>query len=310
MILNAVLPLFGLILLGYVSARKRLLGPGAVDSLNKFVVWLALPALLFQAMAQITWEQVNQPGYLGASTLAIALIFALSYLLDRKRRGRLADVSIEGLSAAYSNTGFMGIPLCLMVFGQDSLPAAIIATLLTACVLFGFAIVLIEIDIQGSRNLRHTIKKVLHSLSRNPLLIAPIAGAMIAALQIPLPSPVLQLTTVLGAAATPCALVTIGLFLAQRPSIQSGAAVWRIVSLKMVLHPLITWILVRWIFEMPLLWANVAILLAALPVGTGPFMLAKLYDREPAVASRAILISTLLSVLTVSILVTLLENPA
>ena len=310
MILNAVLPLFGLILLGYVSARKHLLGPGAVDSLNKFVVWLALPALLFQAMAQITWEQVNQPGYLGASILAIALVFALSYLLDRKRRGRLADVSIEGLSAAYSNTGFMGIPLCLMVFGQASLPAAIIATLLTACVLFGFAIVLIEIDIQGSRNLRHTIKKVLCSLSRNPLLIAPIAGAMIAALQIPLPSPVLQLTTVLGAAATPCALVTIGLFLAQRPSIQSGAAVWRIVSLKMVLHPLITWILVRWIFEMPLLWANVAILLAALPVGTGPFMLAKLYDREPAVASRAILISTLISVLTVSILVTLLENPA
>jgi predicted permease len=133
---------------------------------------------------------------------------------------------------------------------------------------------------------------------------------MIAALQIPLPSPVLQLTTVLGASATPCALVTIGLFLAQRPSIQSGAAVWRIVSLKMVLHPLITWVLVRWIFEMPLLWANVAILLAALPVGTGPFMLAKLYDREPAVASRAILISTLISVLTVSVLVTLLENPA
>src|SRR3546814_17263993 len=68
----------------------------SVDSLNKFVVWMALPALLFQAMAKITWDQVKQPGFVAASTLAIAAVFLVSYFLDRRRSGRLADASIEG----------------------------------------------------------------------------------------------------------------------------------------------------------------------------------------------------------------------
>src|SRR3546814_7137605 len=89
-------------------------------SLNKFVVWMALPSLLFQAMAKITWDQVKQPGFVAASTLAIAAVFLVSYFLDRRRSGRLADASIEGLAASYSNAGFMGIPLCLMLFGEAS----------------------------------------------------------------------------------------------------------------------------------------------------------------------------------------------
>ena len=302
-IINAVFPLFALILIGYISGRKRLLGAGAIDSLNKFVVWMALPALLFQAMAQITWEQINQPGYVAASSLAIAAVFLVSYVMDRHRRGRLADASIEGLASSYSNAGFMGIPLCLMVFGPESLPAVIIATLLTACVLFAFSIVLIEIDLLGSRNILGTARKVVMSLLRNPLVAAPLLGLMIAAIQVPLPYAVLQFTTLLGAAASPCALVTIGLFLAQGEPAEHHGAVWRIVALKLVLHPLIAFVLVRWVFDMPPMWAATAVLLAALPVGTGPFMLAKLYEREPATTSRAILISTVLSLATVSVLV-------
>lgn len=305
-IINAVFPLFALILVGYISGRKRLLGAGAVDSLNKFVVWMALPALLFQAMAQITWEQVNQPGYVAASFLAIAFVFATSYALDRRRRGRLADASIEGLAASYSNSGFMGIPLCLMVFGPDSLAPVIIAILLTACALFAFSIVLIEIDLVGPGSVRVTTRKVAMSLLRNPLVAAPVLGAIVAALQIPLPYAVLQFTGLLGAAASPCALVTIGLFLAQGQLTLHLTPVWRIVALKLFLHPLIAFVLVRWVFDMPPLWASTAILLAALPVGTGPFMLAKLYEREPETASGAILISTVLSVATVSVMVALL----
>ena len=302
-ILNAVLPLFGLILLGYVSGRRQLLGPGAVDNLNNFVVWLALPALLFQAMAQITWEQANQPGFVLTTGLAMAAVFGTSYVLGRNPQRRLADASIDGLAASYSNSGYMGIPLCIMVLGQDSLPATVVSVLLTACGLFAFSIVLVEIDLQSSPNILRTARKVLQSLLRNPLVTAPLLGAVFAAMQIPLPGPLLQLTTLLGEAASPCALVTIGLFLAQSQTGGELKAVRRIVVLKLFLHPLITFVLVRWVFDMPALWGNTAILLSALPVGTGPFMLAKLYDRQPAVTSRAILLSTLLSVFTVSVLV-------
>ncbi|MBP6019677.1 MAG: AEC family transporter [Burkholderiaceae bacterium] len=299
-ILNTVFPLFALILIGFLAARLNLLGADAVTALNKFVVWMALPALMFQAMAQISWEDINQPGYVAATSLSMALIFGLAYLLDRKRR--LADISLEGLAASYSNTGYMGIPLALMVFGDSILPAVVIAMLLTACGLFAFSIALIEIDLQGSGSLWRTAAKVGKSLAINPLVAAPAAGLIVAAFQLPLPSGVYRFTTLLGAAASPCALVTIGLFLAHGQATRQHLAVGRIVFLKLILHPLLTFVLVRWVFDMPPMWANAAILLSALPVGTGPFMLAALYGREPAVTSRAILMSTVLSVVTVSVL--------
>ncbi|MBV6304321.1 AEC family transporter [Candidimonas humi] len=304
LVLTAVLPLFGLIAAGYVCARKRLFGPGAVDSLNKYVVWLALPALLFQAMAHITWDQLDHPGFAWAFTLGIAVVFAASYAMDRQRRGRLADASIEGLAASYPNAGFMGIPLCLAVFGRDSLPAAIITALLTACVLFAFSIVLIEIDLQGTRSLARTLRKVLLSVLRNPLVASPLAGLVFPLMHWRLPGPVEQFVGLLSDSASPCALVTIGLFLAQSaPAAGRQGAVWRIVGLKMLLQPAVTAALAYWVFDMPPMWAQAAVLLSALPIGTGPFMLAKLYDREAAVTSRAILISTVLSVASVSALV-------
>lgn len=303
LILEAVLPLFALILAGYLAGRRRLLGPAATDSLNGFVVWMALPALLFQVMAQISWEVIRQPGYVAASAIGMALIFGISYLLDRRAGRRLADTSLSGLAAAYGNAGYMGIPLCVMVLGEASLPAVIIMILLTACVLFAFSIVLVEFDLQRSATLATTLRKVGLSVLRNPLVGAPLAGLLVAGIGWPLPDAVLQFTSLLGAAASPCALVTIGLFLSQRNRAQQRGPVWRIVSLKLILHPLLAFVLVRWVFDVPPMWASAAILLAALPVGTGPFMVAKLYDREAAATSEATLLSTVLSVFTVSLLV-------
>ncbi|NYT84543.1 AEC family transporter [Pollutimonas harenae] len=303
LIVNAVFPLFALILLGFLSGRNNLLGAGSVDSLNKFVVYMALPALLFQSMAKITWDEINQPGYLAATILSIAVTFGVSYALDRKRKGRLADASIEGLAASYSNAGFMGIPLCLMLFGEAGLPPVVLATLITACGLFAFSIVLIEIDLQATPGVWRTARKVGKALLFNPLVVAPVLGLLLAAMQWPLPYAVEQFTTLLGAAASPCALVTIGLFLSKGKSTSHHSTVWRIVALKLLLHPLIAFVLAYWVFDMPPLWASTVVLLAALPVGTGPFMLATLYEREPAVTSRAILLSTVLSLVTVSLLV-------
>lgn len=298
-ILNTVFPLFALILVGFLAAKLKVLGADAVTALNKFVVWMALPALMFQAMAQISWDEINQPGYIATSVLSMALVFSVAYLLDRKRP--LADISLEGMAASYSNTGYMGIPLALMVFGDAILPAVVLAIILTACGLFAFSIVLIEIDLHSDNRWWTTASKVVTSLARNPLVAAPLAGLLVALLQIPLPSGVYQFTTLLGAAASPCALVTIGLFLAHSgQATRRHSAVYRIVGLKLVLHPLITFVLVRWVFDMPPMWGNTAILLSALPVGTGPFMLAALYGREPATTSRAILVSTIVSVGTVS----------
>jgi predicted permease len=313
-VFNAVFPIFALILAGFLCAKRRVLDDAATDALNKFVVWLALPALLFQAMAGITWPALDHPGFVAAFGGGAAATFAVSFLLGGARDAshRLADRSIEGLDASYANTGFMGIPLCLAAFGPASLVPAIIATILTACVLFAGAIVLIETDLGETPHLGATVGKVCRSLARNPLLVSPVLGLATAVFQaelgMVLPAPVFTFTKLLGGAASPCALVTIGLFLAQSQAARETGIIIRLVALKLLLQPAITFILAFRVFEMPILWAHTALLVSALPIGTGPFMLAKLYNREAAITSRAILVSTVLSLATVSALVAVLTG--
>ena len=136
-IVNVVLPIFGLILAGYICRRSGRLGEAASNELSRFVVWLALPALLFNVTATARWEQLWQPGFIASVCAGCALVFAATVALRVRKSGRLVDASIDGLSAAYANTGFLGIPLCALVFGDAGLMPAIVATLIVACLLFG-----------------------------------------------------------------------------------------------------------------------------------------------------------------------------
>ncbi|HXW31417.1 MAG TPA: AEC family transporter [Xanthobacteraceae bacterium] len=303
-VVNAAIPIFALILIGFLSARFGGFDARATDNLNRFAVYLALPALMFIAMSKITPEQIRQLGFSGAFLGGIALTFALGFTLRRVRERGVANASIEGLDASYSNVGFMGIPLCLLALGPESVPVAIIATLLTACVLFLFAIILIEFELGKGVTLLHTIRKATLSLVRSPLLIAPSAGLFLGLSGLSMPAPAERLATLLGGAASPCALVCIGFFLAQERVVSDDfVSIGILALLKLIVQPTITAILALYVFKMPPLWSHAAVLLSALPIGSGPFTIAKLYGLEAGVTSGAILLSHLCSVVTVSILV-------
>src|SRR6202012_2420317 len=175
-VLNAALPIFALILTGFLCARFGGFDRSATDNLNRFAVYLALPALMFLAMSKITPDQVRQFGFALTFASGIAVTFAIGFGLSRLRGRAVANSSIEGLDAGYSNVGFMGIPLCLLVFGPEGAPASIIATLFTACVLFLFAIVIIEIDLQRDHSFWSTGAKVPKAIFTSPLFVAPVAG--------------------------------------------------------------------------------------------------------------------------------------
>ncbi|WP_316227397.1 AEC family transporter [Bradyrhizobium sp. SZCCHNR1047] len=303
-VLNSALPIFALILTGFLCGWFGVFDRTATDNLNRFAVYLALPALIFTAMSKIGVEQVSQFGFIGAFCGGIAATFATGFVISRLRGRRVANASIEGLDAGYSNVGFMGIPMCLLVFGPDSAPASIIATLFTACVLFLFAIVVVEMDLQKGATLGATVAKVARSLLTSPLFIAPVAGLAVGLSGFALPAPFLSFTTLLGGAASPAALVCIGLFLAQeRVVTHDAASIGILVSLKLVMQPAVTALLAFHVFSMSPLWSHSAVILSALPIGSGPFTIAKLYGLEAGVTSGSILVSHMSAVLTVSLLV-------
>ena len=302
-ILNVLLPIFALILAGYVCRRTGVLGEAASGELNRFVVWLALPALLFKVTATATWAQIWHPGFIVSVSVGCVLVFAATVACRLYQRRPLADASIDGLSAAYANTGFLGIPLCVLLLGDPGLLPAIVATLIVACALFALGIVLVEIALQRANHQQlHPLRacaKVGRSLARNPLLVAPVLGAAWATGGAALPGPVSQFLSLLGTAATPCALVSLGLFLAQKQEGRRDGTLGLVLA-KLLLQPLVTAFLAFRVFELPALWANSALLLSALPTGTGPFMLASFYGREGALVARVILLTTLGSLVTVS----------
>jgi malonate transporter len=319
--LEILLPVFGLIFAGFACRRRGLLGPTAASELNRFVVWLALPALLFDTMAHATWHQLYQPAFVATFALACAVVYVL-VLAVRLLSGRhLADASVDAIAASYPNTGYIGFPLCLIAFGPASLTPTTIATILVACVLFAIAIVMIEVGLQAERAPHRLALKVLGSLARNPLIVSPVVGVVVAGVHVTLPQSAETFLKLLSGAASPCALVSLGLFLAEkRGSATTGSAAaaaaadpatasppnatvsWLLTGTKLLLQPALTWWLAARVFALPTELVQIAVVLAALPTGTGPFMLAEFYRREAHITSRTILLSTLGSLVTLSLL--------
>jgi malonate transporter and related proteins len=298
---SVVVPIFGLVLAGYVCRWAGVFGPAATSELNRFVVWLGLPALMFDVTANASWADLYQPGFAAAFTLSCFIVFFLTLTLRVRKRG-LADGSMDALNAAYPNSGYMGFPLGFLVFGPESFPFVTISAIVTVCVLFGFAIVLLEIGLQDKGRFWPTLRAVTLSLVTNPLLIAPALGILFAATGLTLPKSADSFLDLLGSAASPCALVALGTFMADRkpgPE-RDTAGVVLLTALKLLLLPGIAWVLGYYVFALPREAVNLLVLLCALPTGTGPFMLAEHYKRGGAITASTILYSTIVSVFTIS----------
>jgi predicted permease len=301
-VLSVVVPVFALILAGFIAGKTGKLGPNASAEINRFVVWLALPAQLFTFTANSDWQTLWQPGFIIAFSAGCFAVY-IALLLYRWYHTRdWVAASFTGLSGSYANTGYMGIPLCLLALGDSGLAPAVIATLVVVCGLFGLAIVFIEFGKQSHKPWHEIIAIVLASLAKNPLLVAPIAGAAWSASGLQMVEPAQQFLSFLAAAASPCALVSIGLFLMQK-SDGKVSGVWSLTFIKLIVQPGVAWLVAGPILGLPLFWVQAAVLMSALPTGTGPFMLAQYYQADGSAISRVVLQTTLGSILTLSLII-------
>lgn len=311
---NILAPIFGLIALAFFSRKVEILGPNAYIELNRFVASLALPALLFDNVAHVTPAQLNQPGFVAAFGIGAFVVFALPLFVARDQRA-FGDRVLDGLSACYPNTGYIGLPLALLAYGPPSAPGATIAAVFTTCALFGFAIALLEWDLHRGHAFAATVVKVGSSLLRNPIMIAPFLALTVTAGWVEMPAAADRVVKLLAGSAGPCALVAHGLFLARDdPSnVNPWAAALRprplaLVTLKLLVQPFVTALLAIYAFDLKGMDAQLVVILSALPTGTGAFLLADVYKRDLGVTSTTILVSTVASALTLSICLVVLPR--
>jgi malonate transporter len=299
----AVFPIFALMGAGFLAGRLRWMGPSASAELNRFVIWLGLPALMFLVIAEADWSRLWQPGFMAAYALGSCLVMLGVALWGRRCGQSLTDASLLGLNACYANVGYMGFALAGNVFGPDSLGYVSMAVIVTVVLLFGLGIIMMEI---GRHRAAHPLKlvgRVMGSVLRSPMVLSPLAGGLWAATGMQVPAFISAPLHMLSAAASPCALVAMGLFFAEQGRADRTPAKgvpFGAIAMKLAVHPALVGLLAWGVFGQSLFATGIAVLCAALPTGTGAFMLASNYRADVRGTSVFILVSTALSVLTLA----------
>ena len=212
----------------------------------------------------------------------------------------------HGLTAMFSSTAYIGLPLLLTVFGDTAMVPGIIGAVITGAVFAPIAIVIAELD-PSRRSARH-LWSSLGAIFTSPPILATVVGLTLSATGIVLPAPVATFCELLGGAFIPCVLVSAGLFIAgcslQGATLEIG---WLVVA-KLVIHPAITWWLAYQVFALQGPLPAIAVIQAALPTGVPVFVFAQEYKTFVTRSSAAIAWSTGLSVLTLSVLLLSLQQ--
>ena len=308
-LLDIVLPVFAIIGVGFLCGARRLLGEASSAALNLFVYWVALPALVFRAMAAVDLARVFDAGFIAGYLGPVLLVWPLSSFAARLLfRGGLAKSTLHGANAVLGNSGFIGIPLALTAWGEAATLPAVVATIVNAAVIPGAALALLEVDRGRAAGPAGVLAKVGRALSTSPILLAPVLGLGWAVTGLPLPTPLDTFTRILGAAAAPCALFAMGLFLVGKPQSEGRAEVGLIIAIKLLVLPALTalalFVLVPPLLPIDPLWAKTGLLMAALPTGAGTFVLSQAYGTYVLRTSSAILWGTVLSIATLTALFT------
>jgi hypothetical protein len=302
-IFNVALPIFGVILAGLLAGRWRILGGEATAALNAFVSYFALPVLFFGTLARTPVRAVLDPALMLGFSLIVLATFALGMLSTWLAvRGGLARMSLQGIAASWGNVGYMGVPLCLAAFGEPGLPPAMLAVIVTSIISMVFGVMLIELEVAAGHGAVVTFLKAAWNVARNPLPLSIVAGIIWSGLALPLPTPVEKWLDLLGAAASPCALFAIGLFLSDK-SVRHGLAEAGLATLiKLLVQPLLAAVVLPWFIDLRSVAGQAALVMASLPTAANAFVLAKQFDIQVEQNTASVLLSTAFSVLTVSAL--------
>jgi predicted permease len=309
-ILDAVVPLFSLIIIGYVAGLVRWIDARGVKALVAFVFNIAMPPLLFRLVVQSDITGAIDPWFMlchVTAQFAVALLGALIGRLLLRLDG--PATVIQGFGSSFPNSVLLGIPLMLALFGErGAIPVTMIFAFNVA--LYSLVTMLLETARSGQAagggdRIRPgaILLTTVHALIRNPIIMAALAGMAASTLGLTLPPVVDRTLAFIGQAGPATALFALGASLSVREIARGlhgplGAA-GLMTTAKLLLHPLLAWLLAVPILGLDPFMAKAAIIVAALPVGANVYIFAQHYDVGVAQASSAILISTGISMASI-----------
>lgn len=300
-LLDIALPFFALILAGYAALSFRMVGASAVQGLNAFVFYFALPALLFLKVATAPLGDIfNWRFFLAFYGVAAILWIATTLFFRLVHRLPAAEASTAGMAGIWTNSGYMGIPLLITAIGPDAALPAVFALTFDNLITAPLLIMILEARTGRGTSPLATLRTVAVNLARNPLILAVFAGFAWNMGGLALPTPIDNFSTLLGAAAAPCALFALGASLVGAPIAGARAEIATATLVKLVLHPLLMAATVLWLVPLEPSLAIATIVTASLPTGASVFVLAERYGIYARRASSMVLASHAVSVFSIT----------
>jgi malonate transporter and related proteins len=318
-ILLVTFPFFALVLCGWVAARHRMLPLGAIPGLNTFVLYFALPCMLYRFGAGTPIAQL-----LDAAAACVYLLCALAtvvFVVWTSRNSRIGwnDASFGALVAAFPNTGFMGVPLLVALLGAQAAGPAILTILVDLLITSSLCIALSRLDGADEHGASKAAKNALKGVAINPMPWAIVLGGAASALQWEPIKPLAQTIGLLADSASPVALFTIGAVLARSQYIaaqeEHDPMPWRdfvpVALIKLLVHPVLVWGVGNAAIALGLPLSRFAltvmVLVAALPSASNVALLAERFGADTGRIARIILLTTAAAFLTFSAAVALLN---
>ena len=307
-ILNIAMPFFGLILLGVIAGRIWNKGEEGLAWLNIYVLYFALPPLIFMVVAQTPLEKLANPAYVIATAGATSLCFLLMVFLSRRFfTTPMRQAALQGTSAAYGNVGYMGLPLAVAFFGQQAAVPAALVFCFDVVVLFVLTAIFAGLDDQQESRAK-LIAKIFKDVFTHPFIVATLLGIAASALKWHPTGGLLTILEMMMRSAAPVALFAMGVTVSLRGKPALNVELGTVSAIKIFLHPTVAFLAV-WLFvSADHIWLQVAIMMAALPTATNAFILARQYNTYVAGAGAAVITTTAVSVITIPILVYVLKT--
>lgn len=306
MIVGVAIPFFAVLVCGFLARRLNVLDYQGVRGLNAFVYWFALPALLFWRVAETPFHRLSDPSfylvYSGSGLFLFTVVFTTMMLVFRRPR---AESALIALATCWGNVGYMGVPLLLAAYGEAQVLPAVLATALDSIIMQTLAVAVIE---SGGGTRKVGLLGVLRAVFTNPLVLAVLAGFVVAAFDLELPTMVLGFLAILGPASGPGALFALGATLTGGLGARRGYGLAAgMVGAKLLVLPLVIMLALQ-LVALPADLVEPTLITAALPTAASVFVLAQRYDVLERPIALVVFVSHLLGIATLTGLLVLLQS--
>ncbi|GGK50142.1 AEC family transporter [Salinarimonas ramus] len=320
-LLDLLAPFFGLIALGWACGRFGARPASGLAWMQFFLIYVALPCLFFRLIADKPLSELTNWPFVAVTTLSTYIAFSLAFAVGLAVAREMPQAVMQGVAGAYSNIGYMGPPLVLAALGPEASPPVVLIFVFDSLLLFSLVPFLMAVAGVEKKSLLTTAGEVAFRIVTHPFNVATMIGVAASFLEWTPPSAIDKMTLWLSNAAAPCALFLLGVTVAlsPRPKPAPGRPEKRglraippevpfLVGIKLVVHPLIVWVLLSLVGDFAAPWVFAAIVMAALPPALNIFVISTQYGVGVERASACVLVGTVASVVTLTGFLWLIET--